>query len=86
MKNSFATIVNGLSVLNFFQLSNGDFYFRSMPTTPTKCVKLNDELRAGIEVRIDFFGYTLGVGIIQTRHKLRFRFSRPFFFIPGSLF
>ena len=27
VKKSFATILNGLSVLKFFQLSNGDFFF-----------------------------------------------------------
>ena len=39
MKNSFATIVNRLSVLNFFQLSNRDFL-------STKCVNLDNEVRA----------------------------------------
>ena len=38
MKNSFATIVNEMSVLKLFQLSNG--YFCSMPTASIKCKNL----------------------------------------------
>ena len=40
-KNSFATIVNRLSVLKLFQLLNGILFFlRNMPTASTKCVNL----------------------------------------------
>ena len=40
IKNSFATLVNELSVLKLFQLSNGDLFFRSMTTACTKRVNL----------------------------------------------
>ena len=41
VKTNLATIVNGLSVLKLFQLSNGDLLlFRSMSTASIKCVKL----------------------------------------------
>ena len=40
LKNNFATILSGLSVIKLFQLSNGDIFFRSMPTVFTKCVNL----------------------------------------------
>ena len=43
-------------------------------------------LGQGIEVRIDFFGYTLGVGIIQTIDINLDLDSRDLFFIPDSLF
>ena len=39
--------MNRLSGIELFMLSNGDFFFRSMPTASTKCVNLDDEVRAG---------------------------------------
>ena len=39
-KDSPATVVNGLSVLKLFQLSNGDLLFCSMPTASSKCLNL----------------------------------------------
>ena len=39
VKKGFATIVNELLVLKWFQNSNGDFFF-GMPTASTKCIIL----------------------------------------------
>ena len=36
--DNFEKTVNDLLVLKFVQLSNGDFFFRSMPTAATKSV------------------------------------------------
>ena len=40
VKKSFENIVNEISILKLFELSNGDFYFRSLPTVSTKCGNL----------------------------------------------
>ena len=38
--NIFITILNEPSVLHFFSFRMVIYYFRSMPTAPTKCVNL----------------------------------------------
>ena len=40
VKISFATVMNELSVLKLFELSNGDLRFRSIPTGSRKCLNL----------------------------------------------
>ena len=46
-ESSFATIVNGLSILKLFHLMNGDFFSWHTYTASTKCATQNSKVWAG---------------------------------------
>ena len=70
MKNSFATIVNGLSVLKLFQLSNGDLCFSQHAYSICKERKTqNDEVRVWCQSQGALPYITLFICIHILMHK-----------------